>query len=72
MNQAIMLGVVPPITRYTKDDSDLNSAKTDREWGLNVRTTILCPTRPKAPGIASLYQSYREKLYDNQSLKIVS
>ena len=72
MNQAIMLGVVPPITRYTKDDSDLNSAKTDREWGLNVRTTVLCPTRPKAPGIASLYQSYREKLDDNQSLKIVS
>ena len=48
-----MLGVVPPVARFTEEfDGDLKSFKTDRDWGSNVRTTVLCPTRQRAPGTA--------------------
>jgi len=65
MNQALMVGVVPPNARHTGGNDDVLSDSFDDDWGSNIRTTVLCPTRQRPTNTAALYRSYREKLYDN-------
>lgn len=68
-----MLGIVPPLDRRQQDDKGaLSDSAEEREfnidYGRNVRTSVPGYRRPKDWTTANMYQTYRDKLFDEKSL----